>query len=1081
MAAIKKQQEIEKKFIFTSKNVEEITQQILDGYIPKRYQNPWFKNETGVRRSGLSFGISEDEVQEYIKCKMDIHHFAEKYCKVKREDGSIGNINLRDYQKDILDLYAGRYSILCGSRQIGKTVNAAIAMLHFVTFNNDKNIMIVANIAGTTIEIIDKIKSIYLNLPFFLKIGIKNWTQRSVTFENGCRIKSAARSKTPAIGFTIDFLYLDEFAHIPSNIIEAYYQAVYPVVSAVENSKIVITSTPNGMNLFYRLLTDAERSDGDPLKNKFRAMRVYWYQVEGRFVTYYRLYANKLHAYNITKEEIFEQVQNNFGEIAKLDMRFFSDSEKDVISVFNNSICTEALAKSFQFVDKEGKYVPIQAIAEVATWKEDAIKNIGGEDAFNQEYELRFINSSRSLLNESVIEGLLKGKKNYKFEQIYEFDKRLKFSYNDLKWVDDDNLFMPLKRKSVRGIVSIDISEGLGQDFSVINIFKIEKKSDELIELQKHFYTNISDFFCLVQIGMFRSNLVSVKQLAELFYLLMFEYFNPDNFKAVLEINSYGNEFLAHLPHVFDGNNNYGSNIFFRYKHRSDAVEEKLGLKVNDNKNILVKEYQDSMDRGSFVINNEDNIKEITTFVKHITSAGNVRYAADIGNDDCLKPGTLIKTKNGYVPIEEIKVGDMVLTHLGNYKPVTNICIKDFDGDMYRMKFAGQLELELTYNHPIYTASLDQRSHNYKSVNRKFDDRKWLLPGEINDKFNQISIIDKIEESDYKSVYYTDLFNKHKFCSESNIKVKEIFFDDGFAKFLGLFLADGNCYKVNKTSYRLSIAFNRNDIFLINFIKDYLSSYDINFHDRHTKGNAYEISFNNKTFFELMDLCYNKNRDKILPNYANLLGGRLSHTLDFWLKGDGWLSNGKSIRKSKSIGCSISKQLALSMRDLAFSLGKYAIIERKLRKRYKKKTKDQYWVSIYDTTPNKSCLYRFNELEYGSKIRKIEKYNYKGTTYNLEVEDDNSYIANGIVVHNCTMTLVDAASVFSRHDYREMVEDYANQFLPKELINYYNSIISQVDYRESADYSSIINVNKQRRFMNEYKNMNISSSWYGYR
>ena len=595
------------------------------------------------------------------------------------------------------------------------TVNAAIAMLHFVTFNNDKNIMIVANIAGTTIEIIDKIKSIYLNLPFFLKIGVKNWTQRSVTFENGCRIKSAARSKTPAIGFTIDFLYLDEFAHIPSNIIEAYYQAVYPVVSAVENSKIVITSTPNGMNLFYRLLTDAERSDGDPLKNKFRAMRVYWYQVEGRFVTYYRLYANKLHAYNITKEEIFEQVQNNFGEIAKLDMRFFSDSEKDVISVFNNSICTEALAKSFQFVDKEGKYVPIQAIAEVATWKEDAIKNIGGEDAFNQEYELRFINSSRSLLNESVIEGLLKGKKNYKFEQIYEFDKKLKFSYNDLKWVDDDNLFMPLKRKSVRGIVSIDISEGLGQDFSVINIFKIEKKPDELIELQKHFYTNISDFFCLVQIGMFRSNLVSVKQLAELFYLLMFEYFNPDNFKAVLEINSYGNEFLAHLPHVFDGNNNYGSNIFFRYKHRSDAVEEKLGLKVNDNKNILVKEYQDSMDRGSFVINNEDNIKEITTFVKHITSAGNVRYAADIGNDDT------------------------------------------------------------------------------------------------------------------------------------------------------------------------------------------------------------------------------------------------------------------------------------------------------------------------------------------------------------------------------TMTLVDAASVFSRHDYREMVEDYASQFLPKELLNYFNSILSQVDYRESADYSSIINVNKQRRFMNEYKNMNISSSWYGYR
>ena len=716
MAAIKKQQEIEKKFVFTSENIEEITQKISDGYVIKRYQNPWFKNEVGVRRSGITFALSDYEIQEYIKCKLDIHYFAEKYCKVKREDGSIGNIRLRDYQKDILDLYTkNRFSILCASRQAGKTVNAAITMLHFITFNNDKNIMIVANVAGTTIEIIDKIKSIYVNLPFFLKSGIKNWSQRTMIFENGCRIKSAARSKTPAIGFTIDFLYLDEFAHIPSNIIEPYYTAVYPVVSAVENSKIIITSTPNGMNLFHKLLTDAERVDGDVLKNNFKAMRVYWYQVDGRFVTYYRLYANKLHAYNMTKEEIFEQVKETFGGLTKLEMKWYSDLEKDVILVYNNDVCTEVLSKSFQFIDKEGLEVPIQAVSETTTWKEDAIKNIGGEDAFNQEYELRFINSSRSLLNESVIERLLKNKKPYKFEQIYEFDRKLKFSYNDLKWVDDDSIFMPLKRKAIRGIVSVDISEGLGQDFSVINIFKIDKKPDELIELQKHFYTNITDFFCLVQIGMFRSNLVSVKQLAEIFYLLMFEYFNPDNFKSVLEINSYGNELLAHLPHVFDGNNNYGSNIFFRYKHRVDSVEEKIGLKITDNKNILVKDYQDSMDRGNFVINNEDNIKEITTFVKHITSAGNVRYAADIGNDDC------------------------------------------------------------------------------------------------------------------------------------------------------------------------------------------------------------------------------------------------------------------------------------------------------------------------------------------------------------------------------TMTLVDAASVFARHDYREMVEDYANQFLPKELLNYYNNIISQVDYKEAADYSSIINVNKQRRFMNEYKNMNISSSWYGYR
>lgn len=624
----------ERKFVFTTKIVEEITEKINDGVVVKRYQNPWFKNEVGVRRAGISFRMTEEEIQEYIRCKTDIHYFAEKYCKVKTEDGSVQNIKLRDYQKKILDLYSGRFSILCGSRQIGKTINSAITMLHFVTFNNDKNIMIVANIRGTTIEIIDKIKNIYLQLPFFLKASVKLWNQQSMTFENGCRIKSSARSKTPAIGFTIDFLYLDEFAHIPSNIIEPYYTAAYPTVSAIENSKIIITSTPNGMNLFHKLLSDAERPDGDPLKNSFRAMRVYWYQVPGRFVTYFRLNNHRMYEQSVTKEMIWEQVKEQFGELTKVELKFNSDLIKDVIYVYNNEACTDAIAKSFKIVKDDGLEVSIYSVAEVTTWKEEAIKDIGGEDAFNQEYGLRFVNATRSLLSENVIENLLEGKKNFVYEQIPELDRRLKFSYNDLKWVEDDDIFTPIMRNSMRGIMSVDISEGLGQDYSIINIFKISPKKQELIELQQSKYEHLSDFFCLEQIAMYRSNFVSVKQLAELFYTLTFEYFNPDNFKVVLEVNNYGNEFLAHLPNVFDGSNNYGNYVFFRYKHRADATEEKLGLKVGDNKNMLVKDYQSCMDKRNFILYNEDNIREITTFVKHTTSSGNIRYAADIGHDD---------------------------------------------------------------------------------------------------------------------------------------------------------------------------------------------------------------------------------------------------------------------------------------------------------------------------------------------------------------------------------------------------------------------------------------------------------------
>ena len=832
--------EVERQMVFTTTLVDDATDKINDGIVVKKYQNPWLKGEVGIRRSSVSFRMSPEEQQEYIRCAIDIHYFTEKYCKTKREDGSVGSIQLRDYQKEILDNFINnRFNILMASRQVGKcfsfntlcsierdgieiefrigklyyymlskersltlleklkiklydwlyvlqkntlikiiensieaiesyehrnlsldeddiskkiinsisligikvktdtgyevatdihmtqpyreyalstkdfslscadnhilfdekfnqifvkdlkisdyiqtenglqkvesishkdfrpsmfdmtvdhlnhrfytngilshnTVSSAIFILHTILFNNDKNVMIVANKGDTAIEIVDKVKSIYTLLPFFLKPGVKTWNQKSLTFDNGCRIKTSARSKTPAIGFTIDVLYLDEFAHIPSNIIDPYYTAAFPTVSAVSNSKIIITSTPNGMNLFHRLLIDAERPAGDPMKNNYKPLRVYWYQVPGRFVTYVRLNNHKLYEYGVTKEDIYNVFEESFGKITKVKMEFNLDQQKDVISVFNNDKCSDDMVKSVSFIDKNGYETSIMAIAELTTWKDEAVKDIGGEDAFNQEYGLRFINSSKSLLNESIIDDLLKSKKNYRFEEIEEFKSRLKFSYEDLKWVEDDTAFMPLRRKDYKFVLSVDISEGLGQDYSIINIFRISEKPMDLIEIQKAKYKSITDFFRLEQVGIYRNNFVSVKQLAELLYLIVFEYLNPDNVKVVLELNNYGNTLLAEMPHVFDGNNNYGSSVFIRYKHRVDSTEEKVGLKVGENKNMMVKDYQDLMYSKGFLITNEDNIREITTFVKHTTNAGNIRYAADVGHDDTVM--TIVNT-----------------------------------------------------------------------------------------------------------------------------------------------------------------------------------------------------------------------------------------------------------------------------------------------------------------------------------------------------------------------------------------------------------------------------------------------------
>lgn len=114
-------EEKEKQMVFTTKLVDDATDKINDGVVVKRYQNPWLKGEVGIRRSGVTFKMSPEEQQEYIRCALDIHYFTEQYCKTKREDGSVGSITLRDYQKDILDNFVNsRFNILMASRQVGK-------------------------------------------------------------------------------------------------------------------------------------------------------------------------------------------------------------------------------------------------------------------------------------------------------------------------------------------------------------------------------------------------------------------------------------------------------------------------------------------------------------------------------------------------------------------------------------------------------------------------------------------------------------------------------------------------------------------------------------------------------------------------------------------------------------------------------------------------------------------------------------------------------------------------------------------------------------------------------------------------
>lgn len=536
------------------------------------------------------------------------------------------------------------------------TVSAAITILHFSLFNKDKGTMIVANKGATVVEIVDKIKGIYKLLPFFLKKGIVNWNQSSIVFDNGCRIKTDKRTKEPAIGFTIDFLYIDEFAHIPNNIIEHYYTAVVPIISSVDNPRFVITSTPKGINLFHKMLVGAELSEDDPNWNGFRAMRVYWWQMKGRRDVKIFINEASLRKYNITKKDlmtfllekgydVYEKEENKRkGIFIKYDS---SNDETDIDFIRNLRYET----------------LPLSELGVITNWSEQQMKIIGGEDNFKQEYDLHFLIGGKMLFDSVTIEKLNENIKTFEYKDIPEFNKMLKYPYNGLKFIKDIELFNINDAKKYQILISVDLSEGLGNDYSVLNIFRLLPKTEEEIKYYKKKLTDTQDFFKVEQIGMFKSNIYSVKEVAHILYLIAFVLFDDTNVKIVLERNTYGDELLAHIPHVFDEQNEYSNHVFVRFKHRVEDNSTKMGIKINKNKKLLVKEFQSNTKKGNIIIHEQNTFNEISTFTKHETPSGDITYKAESGHDDCIMTTIVLSSVFSNVAYKDMI--DLLVNSLG--------------------------------------------------------------------------------------------------------------------------------------------------------------------------------------------------------------------------------------------------------------------------------------------------------------------------------------------------------------------------------------------------------------------------------
>lgn len=266
------------KSLWSTESVDLAMKGISEGY--KLIENPYLKSVKGalLRKAHLPFLYTDDEIEIMSICMKDKLFFANNFGKLKDGDKGWVNIDLRDYQADLLERYKKhRWNIIMFPRQSGKTTTTILEILHFCCFNVDKDCVVIAQSDKVVNEILAKIKEAFAGLPFFMQPGFISFNKNGFVLDNGCRLSIGIASESVVQGFSLDLLYIDEFAYIKPSLVRKFWDNVYPTLINNPNSRCIITSTPNGRNMFWELWSNAELQ-----LNKFIPYRIYWYDVPGR-------------------------------------------------------------------------------------------------------------------------------------------------------------------------------------------------------------------------------------------------------------------------------------------------------------------------------------------------------------------------------------------------------------------------------------------------------------------------------------------------------------------------------------------------------------------------------------------------------------------------------------------------------------------------------------------------------------------------------------------------------------------------------------------------------------------------------
>ena len=240
--------------------------------------NEHYLGNPNLKKANTPIEFTAEDVKEFQKCEGDPVYFITKYIKITTLDHGLQPFKMYNFQKEMVGTFHNnRYSICKLPRQSGKSTTIIAFLLHYCIFNANVNVAILANKAAVARDLLGRLQLAYENLPKWLQQGVISWNKGSLELENGSRILAAATSSSAVRGGSYNIIFLDEFAYVPSNIAEQFFSSVYPTISSGKTSKVIIVSTPHGMNMFYKLWRDAE--DG---KNSYVPIEVHWTEVPGR-------------------------------------------------------------------------------------------------------------------------------------------------------------------------------------------------------------------------------------------------------------------------------------------------------------------------------------------------------------------------------------------------------------------------------------------------------------------------------------------------------------------------------------------------------------------------------------------------------------------------------------------------------------------------------------------------------------------------------------------------------------------------------------------------------------------------------